>query len=176
MTTRSQAALRGTIGGVGLGVCLGAALMYLFDADSGRRRRALARDRAVRALHRGSRSVKATTRAARRVVHRARGAAAGTRWRLRRPAEEVPDEVLQQRVRAALGHLAGYPALVEVRAAEGEVTLSGPVLEREAKRLVRRLRKLPGVRSVTDRLEPVRSLAGRDGGGGGAAGPVGDPA
>src|SRR5260370_36218754 len=89
MTTRSQAALRGTIGGVGLGVCLGAALMYLFDADSGRRRRALARDRAVRALHRGSRTVKAT---ARDLTHRARGAAAGTRWRLRRAAEEVPDD------------------------------------------------------------------------------------
>jgi osmotically-inducible protein OsmY len=175
MTTRSHAALRGTIGGVSLGVCLGAALMYLFDADSGRRRRALARDRAVRALHRGSRTVKATSRAARRVLHRS-GAAAGSRWRLRRAAEEVADEVLQQRVRAALGHLAGHPALIEVRVAEGEVTLSGPVLEREAKRLLRRLRKVPGVRAVSNRLDPVSSFAGRDGGAAAAAGPVGDPA
>ncbi|HYL04498.1 MAG TPA: hypothetical protein VE075_00555 [Thermoanaerobaculia bacterium] len=88
MTTRSRrAALRGAIGGAGLGVCLGAAVMYLFDADSGRRRRALARDRAVRALHRGSRGIKAT---ARDLAHRARGAASGGRWRLRRAAEQVP--------------------------------------------------------------------------------------
>jgi hypothetical protein len=173
MMTRSQWALRGAIGGVGLGVCLGATLMYLFDADNGRRRRALARDRTTRALHRGGRRVKAT---ARDLTHRARGAAVGARWRLRKIAEEVPDEVLQQRVRATLGHVARHPGLIEVQAAEGQVTLSGPVLEREAGRLLRKLRKVPGVKSLTSRLEQFEVLPGHDGGGDGAHAPVGDPA
>ncbi|HVR06763.1 MAG TPA: BON domain-containing protein [Thermoanaerobaculia bacterium] len=173
MTTRSRGALRGAIGGVGLGVCLGAAAMYLFDADSGRRRRALARDRAVRVLHHGSRSVKSTARG---LAHRARGAAAASRWRPWRRAEEVPDEVVQQRVRATLGHFAGHPALIDVRTEAGAVTLSGPVPEREAKRLLRKVRKVPGVKAVNNRLERVNAAAGRDGGSAGAGVPAGDPA
>jgi len=50
--TRSHWALLGGIG-------LGAALMYMFDADNGRRRRARATDQASRALRHGGRAVKA---------------------------------------------------------------------------------------------------------------------
>jgi osmotically-inducible protein OsmY len=141
--TRSHWALLGGIG-------LGAALMYMFDADNGRRRRALASDQTGRALRRGGRAVKAM---ARDLSQRALGVAAGAKARLRRAAEEVPDSLLLERVRAALGHLVSNPGALEVLAEEGRVTLSGPVLKREANRLLRKTRRIPGVRSVASRLE-----------------------
>jgi hypothetical protein len=149
MRNRSQWAWRGGIGGFGLGVGLGVAVMYLLDAENGRRRRALARDRAAHALRRGSRGLKAATR---HLSQRARGLAVGARVRLRRD-EEVPDAVLQERVRAELGHATSHAALIEVEAAGGHVTLSGPVLAREAHRVLRKARKVPGVKSVASRLE-----------------------
>ena len=141
--TRSHWALLGGIG-------LGAALMYMFDADNGRRRRARATDQASRALRHGGRAVKAR---ARDLSQRARGAAVGAKARLWRAAEPVPDSLLIERVRAALGHLVGNPAMIEVQAVGGHVTLSGPVLKREANRLLRKVRRVPGVREVGNRLE-----------------------
>jgi hypothetical protein len=149
MRSRSQRALSAGIGGLSLGVGLGVTLMYLFDADNGRRRRALARDRAAHALRRGGRGLTAATR---HLSQRARGLAFGARARLRR-REEVPDAVLQERVRAVLGHAATHPAAIEVEAAGGLVTLSGPVLAKEARRVLRKVRGVPGVHSVASRLE-----------------------
>lgn len=150
MRNRSQSALSGGIAGLGLGVGLGVAMMYLFDAENGRRRRGVMRDRTVRALRRGSRGLGAATR---HLSQRTRGLAAGARARLRR-VEEVPDQVLQERVRAALGHATSHPApTIEVEAAGGQVTLSGPVLAGDANRVLRKARKVPGVKSVANRLE-----------------------
>jgi osmotically-inducible protein OsmY len=134
------------LGGVGLG----AALMYLLDADNGRRRRVVTRDRAARALRRGRRTLEST---ARDLSQRARGVAAGVRSRLRSGREPVPDEVLVERVRAALGHRVTHPSLIEVQVEDGRLTLSGPVLKREARRLLRGVRRVAGVKSVGDRLE-----------------------
>jgi hypothetical protein len=141
--TRSHWALLGGIG-------LGAALMYIFDTDNGRRRRALATDQASRALRHGGRAI---TARARDLSQRARGVAVGAKARLRRAAEPVPDPLLVERVRAALGHLVSNPGVIEVLAVEGRVTLSGPVLRREVNRLLRKTRRIPGVRSVASRLE-----------------------
>jgi hypothetical protein len=149
MRNRSQRTLAAGIGGLSLGVGLGVAVMYLLDADSGRRRRALARDRAAHALRRGGRGLKAATR---HLSQQARGLAFGARARLRR-VEEVPDTVLQERVRAVLGHATTHPAGIEVEAAGGHVTLSGPVLAREARRVLRKVRRVPGVQAVASRLE-----------------------
>jgi osmotically-inducible protein OsmY len=148
------------LGGIGLG----AALMYMFDADNGRRRRARATDQTSRALRHGGRAIKAT---ARDLSQRARGVAAGAKARLRRAAEQVPDSLLVERVRAALGHLVSNPSVIEVLAVEGHVTLSGPVLKREANRLLRKIRRIPGVREVSNRIErlerfePLGHLAGQ---------------
>jgi hyperosmotically inducible protein len=143
MKARSHWALLGGIG-------VGATLMYLLDSESGRRRRAMARARTARALRRGGRGVKA---AARKVSNRARGLAAQARSRVSRVAGEVPDEVLQERVRAALGRLVRDASQLEVQVENGLVTLSGPVLEREAARLLRKVRRIRGVESVSERLE-----------------------
>lgn len=48
-------------GSAGLGAGLGASLMYLLDPDGGRRRRALARDKAVHGMKVGGRSLRKTS-------------------------------------------------------------------------------------------------------------------
>ena len=58
------------------GLGLGAAAMYVFDPVSGRRRRALARDKAVSAAHDAAHAVQSTARDLR---NRAQGVGAETR-------------------------------------------------------------------------------------------------
>jgi len=141
---------------------LGAAAMYVMDPDKGRRRRALARDKAL--------SVVGDTRyafgvAARDASHRMQG------WRARArrlfAQEEAPDDLrLIERVRARMGRLVSHPHAIQVGANHGRVTLSGPILEAEAERLVEAVRMVWGVTEVEDRLvahassESISSLQG----------------
>jgi hypothetical protein len=67
------------IGGIGLGLCLGAGLMYYLDPDRGRRRRALVRDKAVHLQHETGHAV---NRKARHIGNRARGLVAEARGAL----------------------------------------------------------------------------------------------
>jgi hypothetical protein len=64
------------IGGLAIGLCLGAGLMYYLDPKQGRRRRALVRDRAVYLAHE---TEDLATAKARHMGDRARGIVAQTR-------------------------------------------------------------------------------------------------
>lgn len=130
------------------GAGLGAGLMYLLDPDTGRRRRALTRDRLVHATHVAGHAAGA---AGRDLAHRAAGAAARIRGRVKH--EEVDDTVLVERVRARLGHLVSHPGALEVHASEGVVTVTGPVLRDEVSRLLRGIGQVNGVRDVIERLD-----------------------
>ncbi len=130
------------------GAGLGAGLMYLLDPDAGRRRRALTRDRLVRATHVAGHAAGA---AGRDLAHRASGAAARIRGRVKH--EPVDDTVLVERVRARLGHLVSHPGALEVHASEGIVTITGPVLRDEVSRLLRGIGQVNGVQDVVDRLD-----------------------
>ncbi len=132
-----------------LGGALGALAMYFLDPQSGRRRRARTRDRA---LHAGKVLGRAGRVTARDTAQRARGLVAGTR-RLFQRSGEVADEALEARVRSALGRVVSHAHAVEVYAQEGHVTLAGPVLAHEARALVHGVRNVSGVRSVSDHLE-----------------------
>jgi uncharacterized membrane protein len=131
------------------GAGLGAGLMYLLDPDRGRRRRALARDKAIHLLHRSDDAVSAT---ARDVSNRLRGVVAEARALVSREGD-VPDQVLAERVRAELGHYCSHPGAIEVSAAGGRVTLRGPILARELDVVVRAVGRTRGVREVDSRLE-----------------------
>ncbi|MFN2387463.1 MAG: SRPBCC family protein [Thermoanaerobaculia bacterium] len=126
----------------------GAGLMYLLDPGSGKRRRALLRDKAVRAGDAAGDAIGTTSRDLR---NRAVGVAAQTRALVR--GAEVPDEVLAERIRSKLGRVVSHPGSIEVAAREGAVTLSGPVLVREEDDLVSCVSSVRGVRSVENRLE-----------------------
>jgi hypothetical protein len=126
----------------------GAGLMYLLDPERGRRRRAIVRDRLVRAAHRTGDAVDATSRD---VGNRARGVVAELRSRLANV--EVSDGVLHERVRARIGSVIGHAGAIDAAVIEGQVSLHGPVLAGDVDRLVRRVRSVPGVREVINQLD-----------------------
>lgn len=130
------------------GAGLGAGMIYLVDPYRGARRRARVRDAAVHATTLTTRAAGTTSRDA---LHRAYGTASVVRRLLRR--ERGDDEVLVERVRAKLGRLVSHPHAIEVAAADGLVTLSGPVLEREVPRLLHVVQRIRGVCDLDDRLE-----------------------
>jgi uncharacterized membrane protein len=132
------------LGGLGIG----ALLAYLFDPVSGRRRRSLVRDRAV---HVGRLSKTVAKKTIADAEHRAYGFAASLKSRMHH--EPVSDDLLSERVRARLGRIVSHPKAIDVRSTDGIVILSGPVLTREAARLLRRVRRVSGVRAIDDRLD-----------------------
>jgi uncharacterized membrane protein len=137
-----------TRGSLLAGVGLGTAFTYFLDPSRGARRRAGIRDTVAHAASLTNRAVGKTARDAR---HRAYGTAASLRSFVRH--DQVDDHVLVERVRAKLGRLVSHSHAVEVAASNGIVTLKGPILDREATRLVRAIGRVGGIREVVDRLE-----------------------
>ncbi len=129
------------------GLALGAAGMYLFDPEQGRRRRALVRDQAASRTRRLRRSAQGTWHDLR---NRARGAR--HKWGGMRQ-NEIPDRVLAERVRSKLGRHSAHPRPIEVWARSGTVELRGPVLDGECDQLVRMVRRMRGVHEVRDRMQ-----------------------
>jgi uncharacterized membrane protein len=127
---------------------VGAGLMYFLDPVRGARRRALARDRIVHALHAMD---TVTEKGARDLSCRARGLLAEARTFFR--DDDVPDEVLKARVRSKLGHLVGHPHAIDVLVRNGDVELRGPVLADDFDGLVSSVAVVPGVRGVESRLD-----------------------
>jgi uncharacterized membrane protein len=127
---------------------MGMGLMYVLDPDRGARRRALLRDKAVHVSHVATDML---DKSARDLKYRARGVIAETKGRLNH--DEVTDETLVERVRSTMGRYVAHPHAVQVRAVEGRVILSGPVLMHEIERLLAAVRGVRGVRGVESRLE-----------------------
>jgi hypothetical protein len=138
-------------GAVLTGLGLGAGLMYFLDPERGRRRRALVRDRVAHTARIGEDAIEATGRD---VAHRASGATA--RLRGMRHREPVDDRVLAERVRAKLGRYVSHPRAIDVDAFDGRVTLRGPILKAEVKRLLKKINRIPGVTEVVSQLEEHR--------------------
>jgi uncharacterized membrane protein len=153
-----------------VGASVGAGLMYLYDPQMGRRRRALTRDQFIRLSHRIDEAIDVTSRD---LTNRAVGLWAEMRASM--ASNGVSDEVLAERVRAQLGGLVSHPSAIDVRAGQGRVTLNGPVLRHEVDRLLKGVASVRGVHEVEHRLDihdepgnvpglqgqPVRRLSGR---------------
>lgn len=142
---------------------LGAAAMYLLDPDRGRRRRAIARDKARSFACRAGDLMDAARRDA---SHRLHALQARTR-RLHLPDDVPSDAVLVERVRARLGRVVSHPHAVRVAAHDGRVRLIGPILAREHLPLIGAVRMVRGVRGVDDealqlheRTEGISALQG----------------
>src|SRR3954464_9222075 len=92
-----------------LGGALGALAMYFLDPQSGRRRRARTRDQMVHAAKVAGEAGKVT---ARDTAQRAQGVWVEAKKLLRQ--DDVSDEALVGRVRAALGRVVSHPHAVQV--------------------------------------------------------------
>lgn len=133
------------------GMLLGAGLMYLLDPDRGRRRRALLRDQLVSGVHKVEDLGDDLAGTTRDIQNRARGTLHETRARL--SAEEVEDTVLEARVRSAIGRAVSNPGAIDVRAENGRITLSGPVLATDVSELLATVRGVRGVQEVSNQLQ-----------------------
>jgi hypothetical protein len=124
----------------------GATLMYFFDPDRGRRRRALVRDKAISLANHEKEIVSVM---ARDLSNRAQGIKhKATHLRDDHPS----DEILEARVRSAMGRSTSSPSAVIVSASEGHVTLSGDILAHEAQALIACVRKVRGVKDVSNEM------------------------
>jgi uncharacterized membrane protein len=123
-------------------------MMYFFDPDAGRRRRALVRDQLTRSLHKNADAMGATVRD---LTNRLYGLSAELHSLF--GSEDVSDEVLAERVRSAVGRAVRHPGSIEVSAHGGHITLTGPVLAHEVGRLIARVRSVRGVKDVDNRLD-----------------------
>jgi hypothetical protein len=135
-----------------IGMAIGAAVAYMADPQGGRRRRAVARDRFVRA---GRKTRDALDATARDVANRTTGIIAATRGRLSR--ERVEDRRLAARVRAKLGRVTSHPHAIRIEAREGIVTLTGPVLAHEKDMLLATVWAVRGVLAVNNELQTYDS-------------------
>jgi osmotically-inducible protein OsmY len=133
-----------------LGTTAGSLLTFLFDARSGARRRALARDRSAafvrRLFRRSARSAKWAGATGVGWTHRAR--------HLREQPKDYDDVTLAQKVQTEIFRSADAPkGSVDVNVANGVVQLRGEVQEQGLiDELVSQARKVQGVRDVESYL------------------------
>jgi hypothetical protein len=140
------------------GFALGALLEYFLDPRTGRRRRHIARDRALSQLRRGER--RAAVRARRAESH-AVGVVRRTINARRRQAEPFDDLTLAQKVESQLHRRAGIPkGQVSVNAEDGVVFLRG-VLEHQddIERVADAARRIAGVRAVENLIHAIGTPA-----------------
>jgi osmotically-inducible protein OsmY len=128
---------------------VGAGLMYFFDPQEGRRRRAMTKDRAagffrhtVRKSARTGRGVAAqATGTAKKVVHR------------KDEEKDLDDVTLARKVETEIFRDADAPkGQVDVNAVDGVVYLRGEVEDDLAKSLEKATRKVSGVKAVANLL------------------------
>jgi hypothetical protein len=126
---------------------VGAAAMFWLDPVRGRSRRAFAEEKVGSAA---GNLTDAVGVAGRDLGHRAEG--------IRHRAhswfahEEVPDEVLTERVRSALGRVASHPRAIKVSTNNGRVTLKGAVLAHELPYVLDAVCTVRGVTTVSDKM------------------------
>ena len=130
------------------GAAFGAAAMYVLDPDKGRRRRAIARDKAASFLTEAGETL---NEAKRDIANRAQGTQARALHWLHRDTD-TDDLRLIERVRARVGRVVSHPHAIQVGARDALVTVSGPILAAEVAVLLAAVRRVPGVRSVDEHL------------------------
>lgn len=127
---------------------VGAGLAYFFDPRQGDRRRELLRDKANGLVNRMDDSIYATVEDTR---NKTRGVL--SEWTAKLSNQDNPDWVLAERVRSALGRLSPHSRSVKVRAEDGQIHLSGSILNDEKDAILKAASRTRGVREVIDELE-----------------------
>src|SRR5690348_12498581 len=103
---------------------MGAGLMYFFDPDRGRSRRALIREQFQSGLRQLDDALDV---AVRDLSNRTRGLASELEHTFTGD-EPVADRVLVDRVRATMGRYVSHPRALVVEADQGQIRLRGPIL------------------------------------------------
>jgi gas vesicle protein len=132
----------------------GAAAMYFFDPDRGKKRRTLLRDKTKHTIRVANDKVDRTGRDIRNHV-------VGTFCKVQSLFREgeLTDAVLQERVRSKMGRVISHPKAVKVAATDGIVSLSGPVMASEEHPLLNAINKIHGVKGIENLLEVHMQVA-----------------
>jgi len=130
------------------GIGAGAATMYFLDPDRGARRRALFGDKVTSASRKMTRAVEVTKRD---LSNRGYGMLMEARHLFSH--EDVPDDVLEARIRSKMGRSVSNPHGIQVSCQGGSVKLSGSIDAAEKAALLRCINAVPGVNAVENNLE-----------------------
>ncbi|HEY0867265.1 MAG TPA: BON domain-containing protein [Fimbriimonas sp.] len=138
------------------GLAVGAGLMYVLDPESGRRRRAMARDQFQKQVrHRQS----ALGVMQRDFANRSRGMM--TQFKAARThGDMVADDIVEQRIRSALGRVCSHPRAIYCQVHNGEATLTGQVLNSNVQKVVQCVKNTKGVHRVVNRLDVHEDASG----------------
>jgi osmotically-inducible protein OsmY len=131
------------------GVAAGTLAMYYLDKQSGRRRRALVRDKLVAAGHDAADLAES---AGKRTVDRLKGIVATGRFDRVGGDQAASDSQLHERIRARLGRVVSHPKSIQVEVDQGSVCLRGHILTRELDELLSEVSQMRGVRTVRNEL------------------------
>jgi uncharacterized membrane protein len=129
------------------GAAIGAGLMYFQDPQNGNRRKAMLRDQVDRIRNQGD---EALDTAVHDLRNRARGVLAEGMSLISQ--EGLPDNIVEERIRARLGFLSRHTGAMQVSVQNGTAMLSGDVLADEVDHLVKGVGKVRGVRRVENNL------------------------
>ena len=138
------------VGTAGLGVGVGAGLMYLLDPQGGRGRRALARDKSLSALKQGG---KAAAKTSRHLGNKTKGLVAEAGSKLRKSDLADDGQKLLKKVQKAVRASVSHPSAIDPILENGRVYLHGLVLASEVALLLAAIEAVEGVDSVENRLE-----------------------
>ena len=127
---------------------IGAGLMYLFDPDRGKRRRAEIRNKAT---HVNRVAIQAVGKTERDLRNRLRGVVAEIGSRVR--SKDVGDKVLKARIRSKLGRIVSHPHAIEVKVIDGRAVLTGPILSDEVVPLFEVVSGIAGLKGIENLLE-----------------------
>ena len=142
-----------TIAAVGF-IAMGAGLMYIMDPAVGRRRRSLMRDKMASGMHQGQDYL---SKSGQHLWNKASGTVAEVKGRLQ--GEDVKDDVLTERVRSQMDRNVSGAGSISVRASNGSVTLSGPILSSEINGLLKSVWQTPGVKEIVNELVAQEQMA-----------------
>ncbi len=130
------------------GLGLGAGFMYFLDPHSGRRRRALLRDQCIHGIHEIETAIDLighdlSTRSARFTAEA----------KAMFSDNYAPDDVIEARIRSALGRVVSHPKALHVVVQDGRAVLTGPILAHEVEHLLEAVNTVRGVLAIENQLE-----------------------
>lgn len=130
------------------GLGLGAGFMYFLDPHSGRRRRALLRDQCIHSIHEIETAIDI-------IGHdlSVRSARFTAEAKAMFSDNYAPDDVIEARIRSALGRVVSHPRALHVVVREGRAVLTGPILAQEVEHLLETVNTVRGVLAIENQLE-----------------------
>jgi uncharacterized membrane protein/gas vesicle protein len=135
------------------GAAIGALTMYLADPGSGRRRRAMAKDKMYKIRRSAAKSGDQLEVAFRDLRNRTQGLGAQAKSLLSSRNKQDDDPVVAARIREKLGRTVSHPRAIHVDVSNGFVRLTGSVPSQEKEVLLEAVRHVRGVQHVEEHLE-----------------------